>query len=122
MTCRLHRLTPMLAVAGLALNLCAGAAQAQDQGGLSGDFSYTHGSGSGGFGSHSVAVNIEPKSRPLSLGFYATQSRVDSAEVSTQVGASAGWRVSGHQHRRHLANRACLPASRSGQRCIAGRF
>lgn len=94
MTCRLHRLTPMLAVAGLALNLCAGAAQAQDQGGLSGDFSYTHGSGSGGFGSHSVAVNIEPKSRPLSLGFYATQSRVDSAEVSTQVGASAGWRVS----------------------------
>jgi hypothetical protein len=84
----------LLAVAGLALNLCAGAAQAQNQGGLAGDFSYTHGSGSGGYGSHSVAVNIEPNGRPLSLGFSATQSLVDSAEVSTQVGASVGWRVS----------------------------
>jgi hypothetical protein len=84
----------LLAVAGLALTLCAGAVQAQNQGGLAGDFSYTHGSGSGGYGSHSVAVNIEPNGRPLSLGFNATQSLVDSAEVSTQVGASVGWRVS----------------------------
>jgi hypothetical protein len=84
----------LLAVAGLALNLCAGLAQAQDQGGLTGDFSYTHGSGSGGYRSHSVAANIEPNGRPLSLGFNATQSLVDSAEVSTQVGASVGWRVS----------------------------
>jgi hypothetical protein len=83
-----------MAVAGLALNLCAGMAQAQDQGGLTGDFSYTHGSGSGGYRSHSVAANIEPNGRPLSLGFNATQSLVDSAEVSTQVGASVGWRVS----------------------------
>ena len=94
MTCKLRRSTHLMAVAGLALNLCAGIAQAQDQGGLTGDFSYTHGSGSGGYGSHSVAVNIEPNGRPLSLGFSATQSLVDSAEVSTQVGASMGWRVS----------------------------
>jgi hypothetical protein len=84
----------MLAAAGFALNLCAGAAHAQGQGGLAGDFSYTHGSGSGGYGSHTVAINIEPKERSLSLGFNATQSLVDSAEVSTQVGASVGWRVS----------------------------
>lgn len=94
MTCKLYRSTSLLAVAGLALNLCAGAAQAQNQGGLAGDFSYTHGSGSGGYGSHSVAANIEPNGRPLSLGFNATQSLVDSAEVSTQFGASVGWRVS----------------------------
>jgi hypothetical protein len=94
MTCKLRRSTHLLAVAGLALNLCAGLAQAQDQGGLTGDFSYTHGSGSGGYRSHSVAANIEPNGRPLSLGFNATQSLVDSAEVSTQVGASVGWRVS----------------------------
>ena len=94
MTCKLRRSTHLMAVAGLALNLCAGMAQAQDQGGLTGDFSYTHGSGSGGYRSHSVAANIEPNGRPLSLGFNATQSLVDSAEVSTQVGASVGWRVS----------------------------
>jgi hypothetical protein len=34
------------------------------------------------------------QSLPLSLGFNATQGLVDSAEVSTQVGASVGWRVS----------------------------
>ncbi len=80
--------------AGLLWVLCAGAVHAQGEGGVSGDLSYTRGSGSGGYGSHSVAASIEPAVLPLSLGFNATQGLVDSAEVSTQVGASVGWRVS----------------------------
>jgi hypothetical protein len=82
------------AAAGLVCVLCAGAVHAQGQGGLSGDLSYTRGSGSGGYGSHSVAASIEPAVLPLTLGFNATQGLVDSAEVSTQVGVSMGWRVS----------------------------
>lgn len=94
MTCNLRKLTPPLAVAGLLLTLAAGTAQAQDPGGLAGDLSYSRGNGSGGYGSHSLQANFEPSALPLSLGFNANQSLVNSVEVSTQVGASLGWRAS----------------------------
>ena len=94
MICKHRVWTPKLAVAGIFLNLCTSAALAQSDGGLGGDLSYTRGSGSGGFGSHSLAANIEPAALPLSLGFTATQSLVDSAEVSTQIGATVGWKLS----------------------------
>lgn len=86
--------TPFLALAGLLLSLWAGASQAQVQGGLTGDLSYARSSGTGGYGAHSLAANLEPATVPLMLGFNAIQSLVDGTEVSTQVGASVGWRVS----------------------------
>jgi hypothetical protein len=83
-----------MTVAVLLLAVAAGSAQAQDSGGLAGDLSYNRGNGSGGYASHSFQANFEPSALPLSLGFNANQSLVNSAEVSTQVGASLGWRVS----------------------------
>ena len=94
MTSKLHQLTPPVAVAALLLAFAAGSAQAQGSGGLAGDLSYTRGNGSGGYGSHRLEANFEPAALPLSLGFNANQSLVNSVEVSTQVGASLGWRVS----------------------------
>jgi len=94
MTGKQHQLKHALAAAGLLLNLCVGAAHAQSQSDLTGDLSYTHGSGSGGYGSHSLAANVESTALPISFGFNATQGLVNSAEVSTQVGADMGWRVS----------------------------
>ena len=94
MTCKIRKWTPPLAAAGLLLTLAAGSVQAQGPSGLTGDLSYTRGNGSGGYGSHSLEANVEPAALPLSLGFNATQSLVDGAEVSTQVGASVGWRAS----------------------------
>lgn len=92
--CTLRRLTPILPAAFLSLSLCPVAAHAQGGGGLTGDLSYTRGSGSGGYGSHTLAATIEPAALPLSLGFDATQNTVDSVESSTQLGATVGWRVS----------------------------
>lgn len=90
-----HRLKlSSLAGSVLVLALCASASQAQDQGGLAGDLSYARSGGTGGFGAHSLAIAIEPAGAPLTLGFQAIQSLVDGTEVSTQVGASAGWKVS----------------------------
>jgi hypothetical protein len=94
MTDKLCKLKSIPAATALLLTLCAGASIAQVQGGMAGDLSYTRGSGSGGYGSHSLAANFEPKAMPLSLGFNATQSLVDNTEVSTQIGATAGWKVS----------------------------
>lgn len=100
-TSRLHRishirLVPTVCAVAMMVVLCATGAQAQGngRGGISGDLSYTRGSGSSGYGSHSLTANIEPGALPLSLGLDATQSTVDNVETSTQLGATVGWRVS----------------------------
>lgn len=61
--------------------------------GLSADFSYARSSGNAGYSANAMTVNLEFAALPLALGLDGVQSLTDSQETSTQVGASAKWRV-----------------------------